>query len=371
MKNVLVTGGAGFIGTRLCAKLKDLDFNITVIDNLSPQIHGSDYVPPSDLCDRFVCADICDKPVLLDILQEVDIIFHLAAETGTGQSMYEIGKYSLTNEYGTALLLESIAEIASNKKIDLVLSSSRSVYGEGLYLNAKGRICSPETREIADLRSGNFDFVDSLGINLTPVATTEDAPIRPLSVYAATKYSQEMLCEIFARSHSNVRLSILRLQNVYGEGQSLQNPYTGLISIFYNRLRSGKELNVFEDGLESRDFVHIDDIVTALVNSIARSDEEDLVCNIGSGHATNILELIKLLEDVTEREIRYQVSGDFRAGDIRHNFADLSVAKSRLNYEPSVSLRDGLQRFVAWASACPNYLDRSDDALSELKERGL
>ena len=297
--------------------------------------------------------------------------YSTSAETGTGQSMYEISDYVKVNELGTAVLLEALSSRVRVKRVKLILASSRSIYGEGLYEDAAGSVYHPEPRSKENLSRKVFDFYNEAGSLLRSIATPEDCAAKPGSIYAASKYTQELLCGICARANSNLQLSILRFQNVYGAGQSLKNPYTGIISIFYNRIRSGLPVNIFEDGRESRDFVYVTDVVKALVKASKRVNQDILIANIGSGSPTSVKGLVEEYYRVLEKPQNYIISGDFRMGDIRHNFADISTAKSQLGFSPTISLRDGLSRFVDWAADQPDYQDKSEDALYELKLKGL
>lgn len=372
MKNngrALITGGAGFIGSHLTRHLLAAGYEVTILDLLSPQIHGlgNDYIPPAGV--RFIYGDIRDKESVSKALEEVNIVFHLAAETGTGQSMYEVERYVSVNEVGTAVLLECIGQ-TKGKVTDLMLASSRSIYGEGAYLGDDGVIYQPASRSFTDLSNGEFEYNFYKGTNIKPIATPESLPQDPGSIYAATKYSQEMLCKLAAVS-LNLRLSIFRLQNVYGEGQSLKNPYTGIISIFYNLIRQRLPINIFEDGLESRDFVHVDDVVKAMTSALERGSRNGLVLNIGTGIPTSVLCLADTLINVSGFDAKKNVTGNFRVGDIRHCYADLSRAKREIGFEPQVTLEEGLLRFCNWAIDQPVYPDQSEEALSKLTMKGL
>jgi dTDP-L-rhamnose 4-epimerase len=370
MANVLVTGGAGFIGTYLVNKLLQDGHNVKVLDILSPQIHGENiYFPPKGAL--FYKGCITDFELVNSLVDDIDIVYHLAAETGTGQSMYEIRNYVNINEYGTSVLLEALSRHIDKRPIKFILSSSRSIYGEGLYCDNSGKIYHPDTRTKETLSNKIFDFCDEYGVTLTPIATNESCPAKPGSIYAATKYSQELLCKVYANAHPNFDLKILRFQNVYGAGQSLQNPYTGIISIFYNRIRQGLPINIYEDGLESRDFVYVTDVVSALINVLNSDSKDNLVLNIGHGVKTTVIELVETYYKILAKDTNYFISGDFRVGDIRNNFADLSLAKQHIQYSPKVSLFDGLSLFVDWATTQPEYQDKSEVALSELKAKGL
>lgn len=367
-RNVLITGGAGFIGAHLSKALIEKGYNVTVLDSLAPQIHGDNpnYIPFPGV--DFVKGDVRDKGLVSSVMSGIDAVFHLAAETGTGQSMYEIERYVSVNEVGTGVLLEAIG--ASSSVTDFVLASSRSIYGEGAYLSNDGVICQPTPRTLTQLSEGNFEHTHHAGNQIRPVATCESLPPSLGSIYAATKYSQEILCDVALRS-SGVRRSTLRFQNVYGQGQSLRNPYTGIISIFYNRIRQGLPIKIYEDGHESRDFVHVDDVVYALVQSINRPNTESITINIGSGIPTSVLKLANSLIQASGYSAEAIVTGAYRVGDIRHCYADLNLASKTIGYAPSISLRAGLDAFCKWAKQEPESEDGSDFALLELKKKGL
>lgn len=365
----VITGGAGFIGKKLAAALLDQGHGVTAIDPLTPQIHGM--LPSLDLPSglNLVRADIRDTAILDDHLEDADVIYHLAAETGTGQSMYKMAQYVSVNDLGTAQMLEALARCTSRPR-RIVLASSRSVYGEGAYRTSDGTLVQPDPRTPANLAKSQWEPHDETGTPLTPVATPEDLPYHPGSVYAATKAAQELLLQS-ASLGVNAKTCIFRFQNVYGEGQSLQNPYTGIISIFFNRARQGLAIPLYEDGLPTRDFVHVDDIVAGLVAAHEADIEHGAAINLGAGAPTTISDLAALLSEVAEFDVPIRVTGQYRVGDIRHNWADLTRARSLIGFEPKVSLREGLQRFADWAQGQPVYEDRSVQAAAELRTKGL
>ena len=365
--NYLITGGAGFIGSHLSRKLLSMGASVTVIDTLDPQIHGHNPNVVLEEGVKFVrmsVVDMCDR---IDLVEAADVVVHLAAQTGTGQSMYDIRRYVNDNELGTAALLEAISK-AVNKPKKIVLSSSRSIYGEGAYLNKDGVMVQPKGRSKEQLDAGAWDFTVN-GEVLVKAPTPESIDPAPASVYAATKLSQEYLLTASAEA-LGVDVSILRFQNVYGEGQSLQNPYTGIISIFFNRARQGLGLSVFEDGNETRDFVHVDDVVNA-IHKVSLASTESTIFNIGSGVATSVNELVETLLTINSFESVVSITGQYRVGDIRHNYADLTRAERELDFSVGVNLATGLKRFSDWAIKQPVYTDRSDEATKELVDKGL
>jgi dTDP-L-rhamnose 4-epimerase len=370
---ILVTGGAGFIGSWLVAALLREGHGVTVVDNLSPQIHGALPRPDvewlqgeSDV--EFIRADVRDVAAMDTALAGVDAVVHLAAETGTGQSMYRIAHYYDVNQQSTAALLEAIATRHKHVK-RVVLASSRSVYGEGAY-QLDGKLVVPGSRDPRLLTSGQFEPVGPNGESLTLIATPEDATPRPASVYAATKLANETLGRVFAEAYGTTIVA-LRFQNVYGERQSLRNPYTGILSIFSNRMRQNLPINIFEDGLESRDFVHVSDVTRAVGLALATDLPPFTIANVGAGVATPVLEVATLLRDLLGSKSELKVSGDFRAGDIRHCYADLSQVQKLLGFAPAVTLTSGLQAFCDWVTTQDVLEDRSAQAQQELARAGL
>lgn len=368
---IVITGGAGFIGSRLARHLLANDHSVTLVDTLSPQIHGDlpDFTLHEGL--TLIRASVNDLESAHAALEQADVIVHLAAETGTGQSMYRVCHYVSVNELGTAHLLETLARLPRRPR-KIVLASSRSVYGEGAYRRADGSgdLVQPAPRGMETLQAKQWEFCAEDGTPLQPVATPETLAFAPASIYAATKAAQELLllagCEAIG-----ARATILRLQNVYGEGQSLRNPYTGIISIFFNQARQGLAINLYEDALATRDFVHVDDVVAAFGAVVDADLPHGLVMNVGSGKPTPILELAQTLVRVAGFDVPQHVCEKFRLGDIRHNWADLNRATQYIGYRPAVSLEQGLGRFVTWAKSQPAFTDRSMDAERELREKGL
>lgn len=386
-KTLLVTGGAGFIGSHLVPVLLQAGHRVRILDPLSPQIHGdlpgTGSATPLDWLARdgveFLRASVLDLPALDAALDGVDAVIHLAAETGTGQSMYEIARYNDVNSQGTALLMQAIADrkVRGDAIPDrVVLASSRSVYGEGAYETASGHRLVPGARTAAALAaakdgSGSWDPVDSAtGAPLTLVATREDDATAPASIYAATKLAQEDLvriaCDALGMGHA-----ILRLQNVYGEGQSLSNPYTGILAVFSTRIRRGLDLPIFEDGAESRDFVHVSDVAAAFAAAATADASPDAVINVGSGVATPVTGVAEGLARAFGAEPDLRVTGQYRLGDIRHNAADVTRLHDRLGLAPLVTLDEGLRRFAAWVGEQPLPEDRLAEANAALAKRGM
>ncbi len=373
---ILVTGGAGFIGSRLTRRLITEGYSVRVLDSLSAQIHGPVPQGLDWLLDggvEFIRGSVTTRSDWLVALQGVDQVVHLAAETGTGQSMYEVEKYCATNTSGTALLIDVLGTLSERAVKRIILASSRSVYGEGTYRcdHCEADRINPGARSTAQLRRHQWEpKCPNCGKEMLAVATAEADPVRPASIYAATKYAQEDLIRIGSDS-IGIDYAIFRLQNVYGEGQSLKNPYTGILSIFSTRIRKGLELPIFEDGLESRDFVHVDDVVEALVRGLGSKKPVNDVLNVGSGIATSVRDLAVELSQALGCEPRVVVTGKFRIGDIRHNFADLTRIKKRFGFAPNVVFKEGLRKFAAWVDSQPLQEDRLDQANHELQKRRL
>jgi dTDP-L-rhamnose 4-epimerase len=369
---ILVTGGAGFIGSWLVESLIDSGHQVIVIDNLSPQIHGD--LPQPDVPwlktgqVEFIRADVRNPNVMDKALARVEAVVHLAAETGTGQSMYQIAHYYDVNQQATAALFEAIGTRHRHIR-RVILASSRSLYGEGAY-RLYDRLVVPAPRDSSRMKAGDFEPCGPCGEVLELVATPEDVTPRPASIYAATKLANETLGSIFADAYSTTVVA-LRFQNVYGERQSLRNPYTGILSIFSNRMRQGLPINIFEDGLESRDFVHVSDVVHAICLCLDRPLSGFEAINIGAGQPTTIDEVARLLRHQLCSESPLQVTGDFRVGDIRHCYADLTKARTMLGFEPAVDITTGMGRFVRWVLGQDIVEDLSALAQRQLTQLGL
>lgn len=375
MTRILITGGAGFIGSNLALALLADGHEITVIDTLSPQIHGPEldasplYASIRDKV-RFIHGSVADEALMAEAMKNQDVIVHYAAETGTGQSMYQVAHYTDVNVSATAQMLDLLGR-GDYDVHRIVVASSRSIYGEGKYSDASGQVLYPPHRANDDLEAGQFEVLDpGTKVPLTMLPTNEEARIHPSSVYGITKQVQEQLimtvCPLLG-----IAPVALRYQNVYGPGQSLSNPYTGILSIFSNLIMQGKGINIFEDGLESRDFVYIDDVVTATMLAIFEDNAMGEVFNVGSGVATTVNQVTDTLLVKFSAEVTVQISGNFRLGDIRHNVADLCKARDRLGFEPKVGFDAGIERFVAWAAELGPTASAYERSLAEMRKRGL
>lgn len=371
---VLITGGAGFIGTHLAGMALAEGLRVRILDNLSIQIHGegATFAGPAGI--EFLQGDVTCRADLEAALADVDTVVHLAAETGTGQSMYEIERYYRTNVQGTALLFDILAN-QPHRVRNIVLASSRSVYGEGAYLcrscDAGGKRVYPLPRSPAQLAKHDWSpRCPTCGEPADLVPTCEDDRLCPASIYAATKLAQEDIVRIGCTT-LGIAHAILRFQNVYGEGQSLTNPYTGILSIFSTRIRLGLSLPVFEDGAESRDFVHVEDVARALLACVAGCSDAGLTLNVGSGRATTILAMAELMAGLMNSAHPPHVTGAYRVGDIRHNFADITLFERTMGWAPAIDIAEGLRRFCDWVATQPIPQDLLDKANAELKGRNL
>jgi dTDP-L-rhamnose 4-epimerase len=375
VNRVLITGGAGFIGSRLAIALSRRGWRVTVLDNFSPQIHGQD-PSSSPLVEslrghaHLIYGDITNRLTVASTLRDQDAVIHLAAETGTGQSMYQIDRYTRVNIGGTSLLLDLLAENKGSVK-RLLVASSRSIYGEGKYQSVEAGIVYPSSRRAEDMSAGRFEVTyPGCTEPLTLLPTDEESRIHPSSVYGITKQFQEQMVMTVAPA-IGIEGVALRYQNVFGPGQSLSNPYTGILSIFSNLIMQDRTLNVFEDGHESRDFVFIDDVVEATMLALERPSAANEVFNVGSGIPTSVMTVARELCRVIGKDVPISVSGDFRLGDIRHNYACLEKARRLLNFEPKVCFAEGVNAFARWAVTQGPRISEYDRSLQEMKDRGL
>lgn len=375
MKNILITGGAGFIGSNLALKLIDKGYSVTVLDNLSPQIHGLNpeissplYLSIKDKV-KFILGTVTSEQDWKKAIEGQDVIVHYAAETGTGQSMYEVKKYIDVNINGTALLLDLLVNTKHTIK-KVVVASSRSIYGEGKYLSKELGEVYPTQRTAEFMDKGDFEVKYSGSSALKLVGTDENSKIHPSSVYGITKQNQEQMVLTVCPTIGIAGVAF-RYQNVYGPGQSLKNPYTGILSIFSTQIKNGNGINIFEDGKESRDFVFIDDVVDATILGLEKEEANNQVFNVGTGIATNVLEVANSLIKNYGVDVPIIVSGNYRLGDIRHNFADLTKINALLGFVPKVSFAQGLKKFTDWVNTQDVQEDHYQKSIEEMKTKGL
>lgn len=374
---VLITGGVGFIGTNLASKLIYHNVDVVLIDNLSAQIHGEIPVVIDPILSEkrvtFLRGDVRNKEDLCRALNGVDKVVHLAAETGTGQSMYEITRYFDVNVQGTANLLDVLQNNKAGSSVrSLIVASSRAIYGEGSYTCHEHGVVFPDSRTKDCLSSRDFElYCPKCGEILSMADTDEMAPFRPMSIYGLTKQVQEQAILMHARTNG-LNAFALRYQNVFGPGQSLKNPYTGILAVFSNLARQGQPIDVYEDGLESRDFVYIDDVVEATVRAVMHDGSFVGALNVGTGVAVPVITVAHEINSYFGNKSEIRVTGAFRLGDIRHNKAATHRLESVLNFKPSVTFREGLHKFLAWAETQP-LEDKAayQKSVLELQERGL
>jgi dTDP-L-rhamnose 4-epimerase len=369
---VLITGGAGFIGSHCADLLLREGYSVRALDSLDAQIHGRERRAPAYLDRRaeLIAGDIGTPQTVRRALADVDAVIHLAARVGVGQSMYEVADYVDVNARGTSILLEAMVERAKERPFSrLVVASSMSVYGEGLYRSADGNVMPLVERDACRLKAGLWDPIDKDGRSLQPLATPESKPLSMGSVYALSKYDQERLCLLVGGAY-DIPTVALRFFNVYGPNQALSNPYTGVLAIFAARLLNERSPLIFEDGEQSRDFVYVSDIAQACHLSLTAQAAIGRALNIGSGRKVTINQVARALAGALDVSIEPEIIGECRMGDVRHCFPDISEARAALGYEPRVSFEEGIARLVDWLDGRV-AIDRVSEALAALSSRGL
>lgn len=370
---ILITGGAGFIGTQVARQLLNLGHQIVVLDSFLSQVHAGSHELPIDLKPhvRLIRGDVADRSTMLDAIDRVQCVIHLAAETGTGQSMYEVERYSRTNLTGTALLLDLMANGKAAAVEKLVVASSRSIYGEGAYRCPEHGLVYPNPRSSHKMQAGEFEPTCPLcNATVITIPTPETAPFAPSSFYGLTKQVQEQMILLMGGA-LGIPSVALRYQNVFGPGQSLSNSYTGILAIFSNLARQNRPIRIFEDGMESRDFVYIDDVVEVTCRAALEPLTGTQSINVGSGQRTSVLEVAREIVAFFNSNSEIKVTGEFRVGDIRHGCADITRLQQTLNYRPQWAFQPGLQKFLEWASEDTANSDGYDRSLNEMRSRGL
>ncbi len=364
---ILVTGGAGFIGSHLVDKLIEVGHSVVVLDNLEPQVHSKkpDYLSPEA---EYIFEDIRNEELLSNLLSDVEIVFHQAATVGVGQSMYEIKKYVDVNTYATAKLLDILVNKENNVR-KLIVASSMSIYGEGAYECEDCGEVYPKLREEEQFMRREWEMkCPYCGKIVKPIPTSEDKPLHPTSIYAITKRDQEEMCLAIGRAYG-IPTVALRYFNIYGPRQSLSNPYTGVCAIFSSRIKNNNPPIIFEDGLQTRDFISVHDIVAANLLVMNSSNADYEVYNVGTGKPISIIDVAITLIGLYGKNLKPEVVNKYRSGDIRHCYADISKIR-KLGFEPKVSFKEGMRELVEWGKT-QEAVDMTEKAYKELKERGL
>jgi len=368
-KHVLIAGGAGFIGSHVSNELLSRGYTVRALDNLVPQVHGPDRRRPDYLSRdvELIVGDIRNPDLVPRALEGVDCVIHLVALVGVGQSMYQIAEYTSVNNFGTAVLLQALSTQRVEK---LVVASSMSIYGEGLYCDADGHIQTAPDRTLEQLKMAEWEMKDSLGRPLVPAPTPESKTPALASVYALSKFDQEQICLMLGRAY-DIPTVALRFFNTYGPNQALSNPYTGVLSNFASRVLNGTPPLIFEDGLQKRDFVSVYDVARACRLALEAPAAAGQAFNISSGVPMTVKEVAeRTVRALGNSHIQPEITGRYRAGDIRHCFADISLARRVLGWEPNVTLQEGLEDLAEWLDG-QSAIDRGMEARQELAARGL
>ena len=371
MRRVLITGGAGFIGSHLTDALLKAGCRVRILDALVPQVHGPNRKRPAYLAPdaELLVGDVGDAVICRRALEGIEAVVHFAAAVGVGQSMYEIASYVAANTQATSMLLQILSERRSEVR-KLVVASSMSIYGEGAYRCPRCGPCAPPLREAVQFEARRWELTcPSCGGAVDPVPTPESKPLAPTSIYAITKRDQEEMCLCIGRAYG-IPTASLRFFNVYGERQALSNPYTGVAAIFSACLLNDQPPPIYEDGRQSRDFVHVSDIVQAVLLALERPEADYRAFNVGTGHATTVAEIAALLAGSLGKRIEPRILQTFRAGDIRHCVADVTQITTALGFRPRTLLQEGMTRLVGWIKNQRPY-DGAREADAALRDRGL
>ncbi|CAN5437861.1 SDR family NAD(P)-dependent oxidoreductase [soil metagenome] len=371
---ILITGGAGFIGQYLARRLHQGGHTVRILDNMLPQVHGTSSTNDVQIEGEVIRADVRDPSSVASALRGIEVVYHLAAETGVGQSQYDMARYVSTNTYGTAVVLQEC--VAAGVK-QVVISSSRAIYGEGSH---RCKVCEsvfvPSERARATLDSGTWEIpCQKCGCPTHAIGTRETSPANPVSVYGVTKLQQEQLARVTAQAH-DLPVTILRFFNVFGPGQSLANPYTGVLGTFYRLASTDCEIEVYEDGKMLRDFVYVEDIVEALVRSAGNSNTYHQAVNVGAGTPLALLDIARQMFIALGKKPRVRITGRYRVGDVRHAFADTTLLEDTLGFLPRVTFGEGLRRYVEWARESEGMQQSANgnmdmQAASELESRQM
>lgn len=370
-RRVLVTGGAGFVGSHLVDALLARGDTVRILDNLDPQVHGPArrrpaWVPADA---ELVEADVRDADAVRRALAGAEVVYHLAAAVGVGQSMYQVADYTAVNTLGTANLLQALVDDRGRVE-RLVVASSMSIYGEGRYTRPDGREPIATTRSLDQLRRHRWELRDPDGVELSPAPTDEGKPLDATSIYALTKADQEKMVLMIGGAYGIPSVA-LRFFNIYGPRQALSNPYTGVAAIFSSRLLNGQPPLIYEDGEQRRDFVSVHDIVQALLLSAQEEAAVGKAFNVGSGQAVTVREVARTLASVMGSEVEPEVTGKYRVGDIRNCYAEISLAREVLGYEPRVAFRAGMEELVGWLREQERPESAVEAHAAELAARGL
>ncbi len=372
IRNILITGGAGFIGSHLADKLIENNYNVRILDNLEPQVHGSAQKTPKYLPQKieFLRGDIRKTDDIEHAVENIDAIYHFAANVGIGQSMYQINKYISTNTGGTAKLFDHLINSENTVK-KVIIASSMSIYGEGKYRCENCGIVFPQHRDAESLKAKQWDpTCSTCGAILQPLPTDESTPLGPTSIYAQSKRHQEEIALLLGKTYGLPTVA-LRFFNTYGARQALSNPYTGVCAIFSSRIKNNNPPVIYEDGLQSRDFIHISDLITANIIALEKNSANYEIFNVGSGSRSTILEIAQLLIQLMQSRLNAKITNTYRKGDIRHSFADITKIQRKLGFQPKIKLQDGLTELVQWIKTQADIVDDFHKAESELITRGL